>query len=375
MSAADPNPEYWAEYSNLQHTKHMLIKNYLQGWFPKMALGASGRRRLNYVDTHAGRGRYMTGQLGSPLVALTTLLNHSSLAQILQNAEIQYLFFERDAANVGRLREELASHTLPANVRVFPSQGDTFDLIEGMLQRVEENRTRLAPGFFFVDPYGFHLPGRLLRRILDHPGVELFVNVIWRQLDMGIQQGRVNLGTAPVAILNSVFDGEAWKTIDATDADERAEQCAALFRTIIGARWGTHIRMMDHGRVKYFLLHLTNSDDGRDLMKECIWKSCPQGGYYASKSDDPRQRLLIEPEPDFRPLREWVREKLAQEPKRWKALQEDLREELWLDKLLNDMIRKMRQERELDGSDYTDSFNPSNNPLLRLLPSQRDLFS
>jgi len=69
MSLADSNAEYWVEYSNLQHVKHELIRHYLNGWFPKMTLGPVGCKRLLYIDTHAGRGRHLQGQLGSPLVA------------------------------------------------------------------------------------------------------------------------------------------------------------------------------------------------------------------------------------------------------------------------------------------------------------------
>src|SRR4051794_40320274 len=59
MSSADTNPEYGGEYSNLQQVKHALIRNYLNGWFPKMALGPGGCPRLRYIDTHAGRGKYL----------------------------------------------------------------------------------------------------------------------------------------------------------------------------------------------------------------------------------------------------------------------------------------------------------------------------
>ena len=64
MASADNNDSYWKEYSNLQKVKHDLIKNYLQGWFPKMSLGPWGNPKLLYIDTHAGRGRHQTGQLG-----------------------------------------------------------------------------------------------------------------------------------------------------------------------------------------------------------------------------------------------------------------------------------------------------------------------
>src|SRR5262249_33242321 len=154
--------------------------------------------------------------------------------------------------------------------------------------------------------------------------VELFVNVIWRELDMAMQQVRgvarpqrpqndanlfsdhVDAPTAEVSVrrspasrasleatLKSVFNGDDWRKIDSADDDERADQCADLFRQITGARWGTHLRMLDNGRVRYFLLHLTNHDAGRDRMKDSMWKACPDGGFYASKADNPRQQTLV----------------------------------------------------------------------------------
>jgi hypothetical protein len=199
---------------------------------------------------------------------------------------------------------------------------------------------------------------------LGYPRVELFVNVIWRELDMAIQQAQARDKSGMAATLNSVFDGDKWKKICAGESDERAEQCADFFREITQAGWGTHIRMLDNGRIRYFLLHLTNHDAGRDLMKECIWKACPDGGYYASKSDNPRQQYLIEPEPDLRPLRDWVTERLRAGPKRWQDLTEELREELWLPKHLNEVIRDMRNGKELVADGYTGRFAPKNNPLL-----------
>ena len=60
MMTADPSPEYWREYGPFQHAKHCLIKHYLDGWFPKLGTWAG---RVLYIDTHAGRGRYSSGEL------------------------------------------------------------------------------------------------------------------------------------------------------------------------------------------------------------------------------------------------------------------------------------------------------------------------
>jgi hypothetical protein len=220
------------------------------------------------------------------------------------------------------------------------------------------------------------------------------VNVIWRELDMAIRQCRgdcapqtADAGTylfedepdpeqelaaarrrecsraSLEATLNSVFDGDRWRTIAAESADGRAEQCADLFRQMTGAQWGTYLRMLDNRRVRYFLLHLTKHPDGRDLMKDCMWKACPDGGFYASKSDNPRQVVLLQPEPDFRPLHDWVVERLSAGPKRWQRLTTEVREELWLGKHLNGVLREMKKNGELESEG---KFAQTQNPLLRL---------
>jgi len=57
---------------------------------------------------------------------------------------------------------------------------------------------------------------------------------------------------------------------------------------------------------RYMLLHLTNHDAGRDLMKDCMWKMSPVEGMTARIADNARQEFLITPEPDLEPLRQCV---------------------------------------------------------------------
>jgi hypothetical protein len=114
--------------------------------------------------------------------------------------------------------------------------------------------------------------------------------------------------------------------------------------------------------------HLTKHPEGRDLMKECMWKACPQGGSYASKAENPSQVILLKPEPDLRPLHDWVVERLSAGPKRWQTLTTEVREELWLKKHLNEVIRSMRKADEIMADAFTGKFAPANNPRLCLAP-------
>ena len=62
---------------------------------------------------------------------------------------------------------------------------------------------------------------------------------------------------------------------------------------------------------RYVLLHLTNSDDGRDLMKECAWSVSPSGEFFVRRSDNPDQQFLIKPESDLQAA-EQAKKKLQQ---------------------------------------------------------------
>ena len=88
--------KYWSNYDGLQLAKHTILKRYLGGWFPKLT---SAYDRVLYIDCHAGRGRHDTGQEGSPILALKGLLKHRSLDRILQNANVNFIFFERNRHN------------------------------------------------------------------------------------------------------------------------------------------------------------------------------------------------------------------------------------------------------------------------------------
>lgn len=363
QSSIDTNPAYWREYTNLQHIKHSLIHEYLNGWLPKLGFWAG---EILYLDTHAGRGRHLDGQLGSPLIALHTLLKHASRERMLSKCEIGFHFIETDINNAKTLEHEIASlGELPNGIRTEVKPGDCFQVLQKTIDNWRQSKSGPTPAFVFVDPYGFKVPGSILRELMSFPRVELFINVIWRELDMAL-----HLPDQMKAPLDLVFDGPEWRTeISSDDFDERADQAVNILRQMTGAKWATYIRMLgDNNATRYFLLHLSNHDAGRDLMKDCMWAVCPDGGFYARKSDDPNQEYLITPTPDLTPLRNWVITKLRPGAKRWQELFRDLRSEIWREPHLNKVIREMRNSGSLEPTpgSYSGKFLPSNDPILRL---------
>ena len=101
--------------------------------------------------------------------------------------------------------------------------------------------------------------------------------------------------------LDEIFGSGSWRTEVIGDGmDARLDRAIPLMARGIGAKWWTSaVRMVTGGQAtRYVLLHLTNSDDGRDLMKECAWSVSPAGGFMVRRSDSPDQQFLIKPEPD-----------------------------------------------------------------------------
>ena len=140
----DTNPSYWSEYTNLQHVKHALIREYLKGWFPKLGFWSG---RIVYLGTHAGRGRHAPGQAGSPVMAIDTLLSHTYRDRILQKSEVMFFLIEHDPENVDLLRAEVvALGKLPARVQVHISCDDCFTQMERILSNLEEKGKKIGSG-------------------------------------------------------------------------------------------------------------------------------------------------------------------------------------------------------------------------------------
>ena len=298
------------------------------------------------------------------MVALDALLRHRARDRILAKCEVAFVFIEEDDENTKLLKNLLSTRDpLPTGVTCQVLTANCFPVLAELVEHFKKPNHRLAPAFFFVDPYTFKIPGSILRDLMSFERVELFVNVIWRELDMSMRQPEKMKKT-----LDSIFAGRDWQgQIAEADHVARAHQTARLIQQMTGARWGTYIRMLgSNGATKYLLLHLTNHDAGRDLMKECMWSVSPDGGFYASKSDDPGQEYLITSNSYSQPVRNWIIDRLAHGACRWAALAGEFRATLWRDMHLNDAVRQLRREGVIEATEFTGRFSRNANPVLKL---------
>lgn len=358
----DARPDFWKKPGNHQRVKHALLRGYLNGWLPKLGLSHG---RILYIDTHAGRGEFDTGEPGSPMVALDTLLEHAHRESILGSCEARFILMEADPDNAEHLRAVATKRALPQNVAVRVFTGDSSSYLTDLMNYLDEQHSTLAPTFALVDPYSYQVPGECLRRLMSHPRVELFVNVIWREHDMARINAAQKPGSEFCTQMDAIFPGQDWRSRIDNNApgEERLKQTVLLFAELTEAKWATYIRMLGKNRAtRYTLLHLTNHDAGRDLMKECIWKACPEGGFFARAYEDPTE-YLIQPTPDLRPLRTWVEDQLQSGPRRWSDLDDAVRHRIWRRPHLNSCLQDLRKEGRIHAKGR---FGPRQNPLIQL---------
>jgi three-Cys-motif partner protein len=353
----DENPDYWDDYNNLQRVKHDLLRRYLGGWFPILS---SWSGRIVYIDCHAGRGKHDTGQIGSPLIAIETLLKHRSRQQILRNCEIRFYFIEADAENKTALEGHLEEYGKTSKVFVTVEWADFQKALRELLDRLNERGAKLAPAFVFVDPYGFKLPGKLLAQLKSFEKCELFITFMWRWIDMAIRNPTQEEN------MDALFVTPEWRHLrNISDPDERCEAAIRLLGRQIGGKYVTRVKMLgDHGEIKYVLIHATGHAKGRELMLEAMWKICPTGGFKVRVNDNPGQEFLFEPAPNLAPLNDWLWKRYSGKTVNIKDIYSDMETPetgtFYLKSHLHEVLKQLHRAGQITGPDkLVFSKNPS----------------
>lgn len=282
------------------HTKvkHEILKGYLGAWFPILS---KWEGRLIYLDGFAGPGIYAEGDLGSPVIALQTAVNHVLLPRF---KEIKFLFIERDKARAQKLTEVLKERfpTLPQNIKYSVYDAEFAPTFKEGLDELEKQGANLAPTFAFLDPFGFSgLPMKLIGRLLKCNKCEVLITFM-----AGFVR-RFNDELRDDA-LNELYETEEWKKIrEISDPDERMKFLVHLYESQL-KKLGTaeYIKSFGmvgpSGQIIYYLVFATKHLKGLEVMKEAMWNVDPTGSYKFSDVTGFNQSLLM----DFQQEPFWI---------------------------------------------------------------------
>lgn len=300
---ADHLPTIWPIDPHT-HAKHIILKRYLDAWLPIMT---RSHGRVLYIDGFAGPGRYQEGEDGSPMIALKSALQHKAELK----AEIVFLFVEEKRERYLHLDSMVKEMTLPRNFTTKTIQGKFDETVAGLLDYVDEQKSRLAPAFVFVDPFGFsHTPFVLIQRIMSNPHCEVLITFMYEAINRFLDH------PDHPETYDTLFGTNKWReVIPEQNPSERRQRIHDIYKNQLegpaGIKYVRSFKMMDSGnRTEYFLFFGTNSLTGLKKMKEAMWKVDREGSFkFSDATANPNQPLLFEAEPNYALLKKELVEK------------------------------------------------------------------
>lgn len=284
--------------------KHEILIRYLDAWLPILG---STQGRVLLIDGFAGPGRYSGGEPGSPLIALSRLLDHGHAERLLGRCEFVFVFCESDPERFELLEHHLNEFQqerggLPDTVTVQTFDQPFADVADRVLGWLREQKARLAPTFAFLDPFGVKgLPMDRIAELLAFERCEVLVNLAVRNADRFFEQDAMNRH------FNELFGTDRWTEGRELSRAERANFMRNLYEQQLRDKAG-----FDHtqnflvyaadDQPSYWLVHGTRNERGVEKMKEAMWKADPTGSFRFRRSFQ-GQLVLFGGDDDTAPLR------------------------------------------------------------------------
>lgn len=310
MPKLDNMPTVWQRAPHTR-AKHDILKRYLGAWFGIFGLSPR-HRRVNVIDGFAGPGRYQDGEPGSPILALTTLLDHQLFARF-SDTTFNFVFNELDAARHASLDaalDQLRTSRVPwpRNAQVEHCNENFQQLARRLLDSIPAKQ-QLAPTFVFIDPFGYRdVPMSLIRDLVSHGSCELFIYFDFNSVNRFANAGNVD------PHFTALFGCDDYKNAPSSEAG-RGQFIHDLYERQLRQECEfAHICSFEmvnkSGHTGSYLFFCTRDDQAYDKMKEAMWKLAPAGGY---RFDDrlAGAPVLFEDEANTEPLQDELAQHFA----------------------------------------------------------------
>ena len=249
---------FW-EYEPQTKIKHFVFQEYFDKWVKIVGKW----NELNYFDCYAGSGAYLeNGDIyyGSPILAAEIIEKHKENL----GRKVNIVIIEQDKANVENIKKIFRYKNLKTEPVII--EGDFDKTINEILDKVQDH---LKPTFFFIDPFGFKIRYKTLKRIMSISKSEILLNFMFTRISQFLID---NLETT----LNALFGCEDWKPLRSLSGQEREQRIVSLYKTklkeIADFVFPYKICFPDKKRTYYYLFHLTKHHMGCSIMKSAFAK-------------------------------------------------------------------------------------------------------
>ncbi|RKY69778.1 MAG: hypothetical protein DRQ24_10410 [Candidatus Latescibacterota bacterium] len=284
----DSSPEKWL-YKEHTRVKHELLRKYLYVWVIKLG---KFHRKVIFFDGFAGRGEYTdekTGEVltvGSPIIALRLA---DELLQLCEQKGRRPYFdkficiaIEKDVENFRNLQTVVAREK--ENIK-FKDKIDILlinnEFANVVTELVEQVGVKIAPSFFFIDPFGFSgVPFEAVKNILSLSRTEIFFTFMSRDINRFLELPQVEKH------LDALYPTSEWREIcKIRDWQERDRRLLNLYIKLLyeeaGVKyvWPFRVCMDEKYQTLYYLIHATNHFDGLKIMKDIMYKQGASGEF------------------------------------------------------------------------------------------------
>lgn len=260
--------------------KHELLRQYIDPWMIILFNNQEKYKKqelLLYFDGFSGPGVYYTDNAknvtcpGSPIIVAEIANKH-----IMDKPGRKVTMFCIDSKKecVDMLREKLS------DLNVYQQRWEVhhakFDeKIHSILDEMEKGCLCDQPMFFFIDPLGYTgYPINTLKRILEYPRAELFINFMIYDIIRFCEQDKFETR------LSDQFGHEKFKGIKTIRNPEEKQSyiinlyCESL-RELASAEYVMPFRVNTFGqktRPRYYLIHVSKNLKALKVMKDTMGK-------------------------------------------------------------------------------------------------------
>jgi three-Cys-motif partner protein len=359
---SDHDPEKWVHQEHTR-AKHQILARYLSGWIPILARSAHRAQswpvRLLLIDGFAGRGRYVGGEHGSPLI-LAQVANQVTnyLGSSVGAVEIDCIFIEADQENHRCLTEEITRARLTARqgVRLHDPMCQTFhSAIRPLLAKAQRHNGL----FVFADPFGFgDIPLEVMQQILALPRSEVFITYMVQYVNRFFEESDRDRAFCSLFGVTSSQLNQLRQQLRAAPDRELSlrDYYMARLKAGAGAEYAWAFRMLpEHGDTTlYYLIHGSRHPKGLRLMKTTMKRHGTQGQYaFYGRNDFARkqQKVLLAPD-DPEALKEHLVQSQAGTSVEYEMLLNRLCDDAscyyYVDQDFHSALQALRQEHRID---------------------------
>lgn len=199
---------------------------------------------------------------------------------------------------------------LPSNIKIKIEHARFGEKLKDIFDSLDGQKQKIAPAFVFVDPFGFPLSFKLVKRIMENKGCEVLITFMYEEINRFLKKPELSKN------FDKIFGTNQWRAVlSIKDPGKRKSMLHEVYKNQLEKNANIEfVRSFEmknkSNKTDYFLFFGTNNIVGLKKMKEAMWKVDGYGNFqFSDATHNPLQPMLFEKEPRYHLLKKIILEK------------------------------------------------------------------